>query len=107
MINTEPVIIGKVNSVSYLNGKISNKALIVGHIQAASSVKAVRVDVGEFYDRIDFYDGDYTVTPKAHEQIVLNTNGLCMKDNVVVLEVPYYETSNLQNGYTAYIGNEV
>lgn len=54
-----------------------------------------------------YYTGDYVVTPKAHRQTTLETQGLTMTDNVVVLEIPYYETSNVHDGYTVYIGNEV
>lgn len=54
-----------------------------------------------------YYTGDYTVTPKAHEQTTLETQGLVMTGDVVVLEIPYYETSNVHNGYTVYIGGEV
>ncbi len=55
----------------------------------------------------DYYDGDYVVTPKAHSETVLETTEKIMRDNVVVLKVPYYETSNLIGGYTAYIAGEV
>lgn len=54
----------------------------------------------------DVYEGDYTVVPKAHEETVLETEGLLMADDVTVLQVPYYETSNT-SGYTAYIASEV
>ena len=54
-----------------------------------------------------YYTGDYTVTPKAHEQTVLETQGLVMTGDVTVLEIPYYETSNVHDGYTVYIGGEV
>ncbi len=106
MSNAE-IITGKVHSVSTIKGSITNRASVVGSVQSVASVKAAKIAVGEFYDKIDFFDGDYMVTPKAYEQTVLETDGLCMKDNVIILEVPYFETSNLQNGYTVYIGSEV
>lgn len=97
MIETEATVVGK----------IRNEAQVIGRVQVADSIKTAGVAVGEFYDNIDYYDGDYVVKPKAYEQTVLETDGLCMRDNVVVLEVPYFETSNIQNGYTVYIGSEV
>lgn len=97
MIETEATVVGK----------IRNEAQVIGRVQVADSIKTAGVAVGEFYDDIVYYDGDYVVTPKAYEQTVLETDGLYMRDNVVVLEVPYFETSNLQNGYTVYIGSEV
>lgn len=54
----------------------------------------------------EYYQGPYTVTPRAHNQTVLETDGLMMTDDVTVLEVPYFETSNT-SGFTAYIANEV
>lgn len=54
----------------------------------------------------DIYDGEYTVTPKVVAQSLATTNKY-MQDDVTVLEIPYYQTSNPQDGYTVYIGNEV
>lgn len=97
MIETEATVVGK----------IRNEAQVIGRVQVVDSIKTAGVAVGEFYDDIVYYDGDYVVKPKAYEQTVLETDGLYMRDNVVVLEVPYFETSNIQNGYTVYIGSEV
>lgn len=52
------------------------------------------------------YDGEYTVTPRANVEQVLETNGKLMADDVTVFEIPYFETSNL-SGTTVYIANEV
>ena len=52
------------------------------------------------------YEGSYVVTPKAHSETVLPTNNRVMRDDVTVLRVPYYETSNPSGGYTAYIAEE-
>lgn len=54
----------------------------------------------------DVYDGDYVVTPQAHEEQILPTEGKMMEDDVTVLRVPYFETSNIF-GKTAYIASEV
>ena len=53
------------------------------------------------------YAGPYEVTPKAHAEQILNTSGKLMINDVTVFEVPYYETSNLFDGLTAYIASEV
>ena len=52
------------------------------------------------------YTGDYTVTPQAHEDVILETNGKRMTDDVTVFRVPYFETSNIY-GNTVYIASEV
>lgn len=43
---------------------------------------------------IDYYRGDYTVTPRAFNEVILATRGKAMIDDVTVLEIPYWETSN-------------
>lgn len=64
-------------------------------------------DMGTFMPIVpDQYTGDLTVTPKAWEEQVLETAFKTMPGNVVVLEVPYWETSN-PNGQTVYIASEV
>ena len=64
-------------------------------------------DMGAFMPILpDQYTGDLTVTPKAWEEQVLETALKTMPGNVVVLEVPYFETHN-ESGMTAYIANEV
>ena len=49
------------------------------------------------------YDGDYEVVPKPRIAQRLETKDKYMKDDVVVFEIPYFETSNPQ-GKTVYIG---
>lgn len=56
---------------------------------------------------INPYEGPYLVVPSAHDEIILETKDRYMEDDVKVLKIPYYETSNLSDGYTAYIGGEV
>lgn len=51
------------------------------------------------------YTGNYVVIPKPFDEQTLKTAGLKMKNNVVVKEIPYYETGN-ESGYTVYIGGE-
>lgn len=52
------------------------------------------------------YHGAYTVTPLAQSATILDTNGRVMDDDVTVLKIPYYETSN-ESGKTVYIADEV
>lgn len=53
------------------------------------------------------YEGPYTVVPSAHNEIILSTKDHYMERDVTVFQIPYYETFNLSDGYTAYIGGEV
>ena len=52
------------------------------------------------------YEGSCEVIPKAYETQVLQTKGKAMKEDVLVLPVPYYETDN-SNGTTIFIASEV
>lgn len=53
----------------------------------------------------EIYDGEYTVTPKPFEEQTLETRSKLMANDVTVLAIPYYETSNI-SGITIYIGGE-
>lgn len=50
----------------------------------------------------EIYEGNYEVTPKVTSQTLL-TGQRVMKDNLNVLSIPYYETTNLK-GKTIIIG---
>lgn len=50
------------------------------------------------------YDGSYEVTPLVATESILQTNQKKMEDDVVVLPIPYYETTNESGGYTVIIG---
>ena len=52
------------------------------------------------------YDGEYRVTPKAFQSQMLDTENKVLDRNIVVTEVPYYETGNAANGVTSYIAKE-
>ena len=49
------------------------------------------------------YTGPYLVTPQAYENQILQTKDKTCTDDVTVLKVPKYETSNLAGGKTVYI----
>lgn len=55
---------------------------------------------------LSYYNGEYTVTPQAHKEQVLETKNKCMIDDLTVLRVPYFETSNIY-GNTVFIASEV
>jgi len=88
-------------------GRLQPDEILIGYLtteKESLSGSLSAIIVGE--EAIDPYTGEYTVTPKAYESNVLHTNGLKMLGDVVVLKVPYYETSNVSDGYTVYIAEE-
>ena len=88
-------IVGVVGNNSYaLNG-------IVSQIGGTLSGQLYRYIGGE----ADIYTGEYVVTPIPFNDQVLETKEKLMADDVTVLAIPYYETSNT-SGITVYIGGE-
>lgn len=52
------------------------------------------------------YTGEYDVTPKVSNPVVLQTEGKTMKKDVTVLKIPQFEVSNPEGGKTLIIGDE-
>lgn len=55
-------------------------------------------------DISQLYDGQYETTPLARVDQILRTANKMMLEDVVVKQIPYYETSNDAGGYTVIIG---
>lgn len=85
------------STLEYVNVTVSSNTLNI----PITVGNAIIVHGGEHYE------GPYEVIPKAFNETVLETKDLLMDDDVTVLKIPYYETSNLSGGYTVYIAGEV
>lgn len=46
------------------------------------------------------------MTAKAFDKQILNTSGKKLKEDIVINQVPYYETTNRGGGVTSYIAKE-
>ena len=53
------------------------------------------------------YSGTYEVTPQAIGSTTLETAQTFVESDIVVKQIPYYQTSNDSGGDTVYIGTEV
>ena len=91
-IFVEEVLRAKLEPVSVLEATLDSEILLEGVIDRDASA--------------DYYTGDYVVEPKARKNVVLPTKMKVMSDDVTVLQVPYFETSNV-HGNTVYIASEV
>lgn len=93
-----------VNSIYFgqLKAVVSNTASLVGKISVIEPLKGV-ISV-PLASAISTYEGSYEIIPKVNAQIV-ETRSKTMKDDLTVLAIPYYETSN-PTGKTVYIGGE-
>lgn len=57
-------------------------------------------------DEHEHYTGAYSVTPKAFQSQTLETADKVLSNDIVIGEVPYYQTSNNSGGITSYIAKE-
>lgn len=92
-----------IKALESLAGSISAECTLSGKISCHGALSG-KISIMREYDR---YDGDYKVIPKAFEEQSLQTINKMLSENVVITEVPYWETSNTSNGLTAYIAKEV
>lgn len=53
------------------------------------------------------YDGDYTCCSLCNGDYQLNTANRYLTNNITVEKIPYYESSNLSDGLTVFIGKDV
>jgi len=92
-----------IQALESLTGSISSESTLFGKLSCNSGLKG-KLSIMKEYDK---YDGDYKVIPRAFIEQSLQTANKVLSEDVVVKEVPYWETSNTSNGKTAYIAKEV
>ena len=92
-----------IKAVETLSGFISAECTLVGNVSCAGGLTGKMSVVQEY----DAYTGDYKVIPQAFNEQVLPTAHKVLAEDVVITKVPYWETSNISNGMTAYIAKEV
>lgn len=85
-------LIGALSPVAGLTGTLSPPHGLTGRLTIPRALDA------------EYYTGEYEVTPQARSDVILDTSGKLMTDDVTVFEIPYYETTNPAGGYTAIIG---
>ena len=84
---------GKISGGGKMRGSISYAGTIGGAISAGAPRNV--------------YSGVYKITPKTRKEVVLETAKKYLEQDIKVLKVPFYQTSNEQGGITIYIGDEV
>ena len=119
-INTQISIQGQMNSKGLLKGTITSVSQLKGFLNSSQSlqgrINTARELTGEINSIVPLegkisssiapapYTDDYSITPHIYPQI-LQTKDKLMLENVEVLAIPYYQTSN-PTGDTVYIGGE-
>ena len=94
-----PVIKGSFVGMQTLKGSITALPTITANISLVSHLFCV---LHEMQDA-ELYDGETEISPQVDSSTVLNTSGKLLKGDIVVSQIPYYETSN-DYGYTVIIG---
>ena len=86
-----------------LRGCISGKGELNGKLTKIGGLSGkLSIDINH-----NVYSGTYEVTPSAVAEKTLPTADKILKNDVVIHKIPYYETSNHQDGLTVYIAEEV
>lgn len=96
-------IYGTISSVETITGDITPIEKIDGTLSPLIQVDGDITDDIKNKDILPQYEGEYEVVPKAFEETILETKYKKLIDDVVVKEITYIETSNLQGGVTVYI----
>lgn len=67
----------------------------------------ITVKIGGSHSGIDYpvYHGQTYISPEAYDMQILETENTVVKENIIVLPIPYYQTTNPQGGNTIYIGD--
>lgn len=83
----------ELQAISTLEGSLSGMPTIYGVLSEVVAYKS--------------YTGDYRIVPLFGQDIKLKTENRVLKDNVIVKQIPYFETPTPEGGTTIYIGTEV
>lgn len=75
--------------------------IVSGNISVISSISGT-VSIGT--SDVPIYSGNYEIAPLPETDTIMETAGKRMMDDVVVLAIPYSETTNESGGYTVNIG---
>lgn len=85
-----------------LSGRISSECTLSGVLSCEGGLSG-KISINNNYER---YDGNYEVVPNAFNTQILPTTNKLLTQDIVVKKIPYYETSNIQQGITVYIAEE-
>lgn len=86
-----------------MSGENLNRPVVAGACAVLGGVTVNGVVIRR--DGYPDYEGDYEVTP-ATQDIALPTRERTLRQDLTVLAIPYFTTTNLSGGYTAIIGGE-
>lgn len=97
------VISSNISNIQQITGEIQdiNLQSLSGNIITLPAISG-QLSIGK--TDYPIYRGVYQITPLVGLDIILQTSNKLMQQDVIVNEIPYYQTSNLSGGYTVIIG---
>ena len=87
---------------SYMHLKVK---LLFDPPLSSAVLECYKTQISEYEWRLNVA-AENEVTPKAHQTQTLDTSGKVLSEDLVIHEVPYYQTSNASGGVTSYIAKE-
>ena len=83
---------GTIKAKGVLSGNIASSGQLMGAVVIPTSVHS------------ETYDGEYVITPKLSEDVILKTKAKVLRDDLTIRKIPQYEVSNESGGKTFIIG---
>ena len=72
-----------------------------------SGVGTITGELGIYVPKVgQQYKGLYKIKPLADYDVILKTKNKLLEEDITVLKIPYYETSNTFDGLTVVIGGD-
>lgn len=103
-VTQEISITGVLNGSGHITGTLNSVGGMTATLSGAGSMSA---SIALPRSSMPPYTGDYEVTPRLFEDVVLQTQGKVMSRDVTVYEIPYYENPTAgTNGETIYLCTE-
>lgn len=87
-------------------GTTTSPAKMKEELKPVTSINGIKADENGNVD-LPVYDGEFSVTPSATNEITLLTAQKYLDSDIKVEKIPVYRTSNESGGITVYIANEV
>lgn len=86
--------------------RVTGDTIHIQKVSGDSPQKLKNISSGGGAGIILKYTGEYEVTPRTDEAVVLETAARLMTRDVTVNKIPYFKVAN-ESGNTIYIGSEV
>lgn len=102
-IEDTPVKLKVVDDPDPIKLKIVDQDVINLKVETEAPIKLKVSEGSDGGGSYPVYTGPLEITPRPYEDIPLNTSQKVLMNNIIVKEIPYYETSNLK-GKTFIIG---